>query len=281
MNRRDRRKAAKTRRSALGRLKLRCISCERAGLPMTKEHFWPQWLTERAGLARDRKIRWVGAKRIPAAAATLPLCADCNNSFGSQLEGPASSIFADMEAGRGLGDAEAEILIRWLWKFEGLVWNTKHHSHPHARYSDLWTLKERVLGPSITEIRPELALGIALIEKNDEGFTDWPIGIDSPTANHNAIFVSGVFSRTALMVFLNRFCHLVPHEFQIYHLKPVRDPEPSKVFFPAVGFEWANEAVFRTLSSSMALLEAHEAFATQRRQEARLIIPEKPRVEIF
>src|SRR5215471_5187349 len=86
MNRRDRRKAAKTRRSALGRLKLRCISCERAGLPMTKEHFWPQWLTERAGLARDRKIRWVGAKRIPAAAATLPLCADCNNSFGSQLE---------------------------------------------------------------------------------------------------------------------------------------------------------------------------------------------------
>jgi hypothetical protein len=264
----------------LGRLKLRCIACERAGPPMTKEHFWPRWLTQRAGLGRTGKIRWIGQKVIPAAAATLPICADCNNSFGSQLEGPASRIFADMEAGYGISDPEAEILVRWLWKFEGLVWTTEYHAHPEWRYSSLWTLKERVLGQSVAQIRPELVLAIALIEKNDEGFDDWPIGIDSPIVNHNAIFVSGVFCQTALMVLLNEFRHLVPPEFKLYQLDPIQQPEGSKVFFPKIGFERAEDAVVQARLASIELFAAHESFSRQRNQARRLMIPHKPRIEI-
>jgi hypothetical protein len=77
--------------------------------------------------------------------ATLPLCAACNHNFGAQLEGPVSAAFEDLEARRGIADEQAELLIRWLWKYEGIFWSAENVGRLDALYSDRWTLKERGL----------------------------------------------------------------------------------------------------------------------------------------
>src|SRR5262245_9695115 len=92
-------------------------------------------------------------------AATLPLCEECNNDFGVQLERPVSLIFEALEAGEGITDKEAELLVRWLWKFEGMFWSAENHTHPELLYSDRWTLKERVLGPSFARAARALDVG--------------------------------------------------------------------------------------------------------------------------
>lgn len=134
VNRKALRAEAKKARTEMGRLKLRCIGCDRVGRPMTKEHTWPKWLAERAQVRSG--INWYTGVKISPAAGTIPLCDECNHQFGAQLEEPVSRIFASMEAGLGLSDLEAEMLVRWLWKFEGLFWNALNFSHPTKRYSD-------------------------------------------------------------------------------------------------------------------------------------------------
>ena len=100
-NRHDRRKQAKRRRTKLGKLKLRCMGCDRVGQPMTAEHVFLQWLIERAN-GRAEPIRWLNDKHIDPMSATLPLCVTCNNDWGAQLEAPVSAIFEDLEAGQGI-----------------------------------------------------------------------------------------------------------------------------------------------------------------------------------
>jgi hypothetical protein len=219
---------------------------------MTKEHIWPQWLYERANVKAEG-VRWADGKWVSPSSTTLPLCADCNNAFGTELEGPVSLIIDDLENGNGISDAEAERLVRWLWKFEGLFWNAEHFAHPDLRYSSMWTLRERVLGPSMDRIRPALLLAVATIQNNDQGFTDWPMGIDSGIGTFNGIFVSGVFCRTAMMVLLDSFSHLVPRAFGIYRLAPICDPAGTKTFFPPAGFVTAREAIETTKEASVTL----------------------------
>jgi hypothetical protein len=229
---------------------------------MSKEHIWPQWLIKRAE-AETEPVRWADGKLISPSKATLPLCAECNSAFGTQLEAPVSLIMDDVESGKGISDLEAELPVRWLWKFEGLFWSTVHFTHPELRYSAIWTMKERVLGPSMGRIRPALVLALATIENNDEGFSGWPVGIDSGIGTHNGIFVSGVFCRTAMMVFLNQFSHLVPPAFGRYQLAAKPDPSGSKVFFPPVGFATVREAIVSTTNASEPLAEAHEAMSQE------------------
>jgi hypothetical protein len=272
MNRRERRVTEKRRRSAAGKLKFRCIGCERVGKPMTKEHVWPQWLTERAQLWTEG-VRWEGGRLVSPTSATLPLCADCNHAFGAELEGPVSRIFEEMERSAGISDPDAETLVRWLWKFEGLFWNAEYFTHPELRYSDRWTLKERILGPSMTEIRPALVLAVALIERNDEGHTDWPVGLDSSITDFNGIFVAGVFCRTAIMVLLDGFAHLVPPNFGKYHLAATPASPDEKAFFPPTGFETCRDAIIVTTAAAEVLTREHEAFSREREEQPRVLVP--------
>lgn len=232
--------------------KNRCVGCSRLGLKMTKEHIFPRWLIERSGTAMTG-IRWLG-RRIPARAATIPLCAECNTDFGKILEVPVSQIFNDLESDRGLSDAEAEILVRWLWKFEGLAWI---FNNPDGIYTRKYTLAERVLRP-IDEIRGELLLTIGMIDKIDSSFGDAPIGIDSYNL-HNAIFVAGVFLKVAIMVLLRDFAPMVPPEFSQYHLaeKP-GELVNAKLFYPKVGFCNDIEAVTKTFLVAKTLSSLHD-----------------------
>jgi len=223
---------------------------------MNKEHIFPQWLIERTG-TNATGIRW-GAKRdVPALAATFPLCEQCNRDFGEYLEGPTARLFDEIEAGAGLSDNDAELLVRWLWKIKGLAWIA---DHPDGQYSSKYTLRERVLLP-IDEIRGHLTLGVALIAEIRKEYGDLPMGVDAVT-EHDAIFVSGVFSRIAVMTLVANFEHLVPVQFARYPLASGRhDLTAGKLFYPPISFRDDVEAVGVTYFSSLHLSRAHDEFA--------------------
>jgi hypothetical protein len=233
-----------------------CVACGAIGAKMNKEHFWPQWLIERTGTHRTA-VRFTTQQRINPKSLVVPLCVKCNTDFGRELESPASYIFNELEAGRGISDYDAELLIRWLWKFEGLYWS---FSHPSDNYSDRYTVRDRVLNP-IDDVRERLILAVSLVEAIDPTFGDAPMGIDSWNENC-AIFVSGVFSRVALMVLDSQFEKNVPPQFSIYRpAKQNAADRSAKLFFPKFGFHDCTEAVVVTKDASMYLSYAHDLVA--------------------
>jgi hypothetical protein len=169
-------------------------------------------------------------------------------------------ILDDIEAGRGLSDNEAELVVRWLWKVEGLLW---HISNPTHNYSHVYTLRERVLRP-LDGIRAHLILAIAMCEGLDPSYGDAPMGIDSH-GEVEGVFVSGVFSRTAIMVVLAPFAELIPDEFSTYRLLPTRGgpTADARLFFPKTTFPTDTELVGVTWQCSPRLTAAHEAYAYQ------------------
>jgi len=219
-------------------LKNACIGCGRTDIKTTKEHIFPKWLIERTG-TDNTGIKWICGYYIPASAATIPLCKKCNHDFGEALESPVSRIFYNLESGIGISDNEAEVLIRWLWKFEGLAW---HLFNPIGTYTRKYSLRERVLQP-IDEIRGELVLAISLISEIDPDYGDAPMGIDSFN-ELNAIFVAGVFLKIAIMVLLNDFTEMMPENFSLYRLSSNRgELADAKFFYPKIGFQNDTEAV--------------------------------------
>jgi hypothetical protein len=230
-----------------------CIACGAVAPKMTKEHFWPQWLIRRTGTHRTG-VRFDATKRVNPSKLTIPLCLRCNTDFGRVLEEPTKNIFDDLESGRGLSDEEAETLIRWLWKYEGLAWLIHH---PYGLYSEKYTLRDRVLQP-LDEIREHLTLAISLAKTIHPDFGDAPMGLDSRTAV-SAVFVSGVFSRVALMVLYRQFEPQVPQEFSLYRLAPATAPDRrAKLFFPTEGFETCVKAVGTTYQASQFLSYLHD-----------------------
>ena len=166
-----------------------------------------------------------------------------------------AQIFEDLEQGKGISDLEAELLVRWLWKLEGLNWVFQF---PEGRYNEKYTLRQRVLHP-IDDIRGHLTLAIALVEKIDPDYGDAPLGIDS-RCQHSAIFVSGVFSKVAVMVALSPFEHLIPAMFSQYRLAAKRDAiSGAKLFYPQTGFPLCIEAVGVTKLASCELTKLHDA----------------------
>lgn len=260
-----------------GLAKVRCIGCERVTKDITQEHYWPKWLAKRANLG-STGVQWIGGEYVGAGAATVPLCGQCNHALGAELEGPVSNIFISMEAGEGLTDKEAEYLVRWLWKFEGLAWMLHH---PDQRYSQRWTVRERVLGDAINSIRSILTLGVSFIYKNDEDFDDLPVGIDSGIGGQNSIFVSGVFCKTAIMVTLRDFAYLIPPQFSRYEFPIVEDGSGKKRFFPKTGFQTSSEAIEVTKAQSIRLTLVHEHWAAlQSHRQPLVILPNRRRVEL-
>lgn len=186
---------------------------------------------------------------------TIPLCRKCNNDLGASIEGPVSHIFEDLESGQGISDNEAELLIRWLWKFERIAWSL---CNPNGTYNDRRTIRNRVMSPLDDEVRGELTLAIALVETIDPDFGDAPMGIDSKT-EESAIYVAGVFSRIAMMVVLRELESEVPPQFSLYQLAHRDAPDRSaKLFFPKTGFRDCVQAVGVTFQSARYLSYAHD-----------------------
>jgi len=228
---------------------------------MNKEHIFPEWLIMRSNSYRTA-IRWFG-KRIFPLAATLPLCIDCNTEFGRDLEEPVSKLFDAIGRGQGISDVEAELLVRWLWKIKGLAWIA---THPGGTYTSRYTLRERVLYP-IDSIRPSLLLGVSLIDQIDPHYGDLPMGVDAET-EVDAVFVSGVFLKIAVIVLRAQFRNLVPIQFDLYSLADRRgDGGTAKLFYPRVNFRTDAEAVTVTAMASVPLSREHDEFALQLQRE--------------
>lgn len=233
-----------------------CAACDRTGCKITKEHLWQKWLIRRTGTHKT-SVRLDEKRRVNPLALTVPLCEQCNHDFGRELEGPVSRIFDDLERGSGISDIEAELLIRWLWRFEGLAWIL---THSEDVYTERYTLRQRVLQP-IDEIRSDLTLAIGLAARIEPEFGDAPMGIDSMT-EVSAIFVAGVFSRVAIMVLLQKFEKDAPENFSLYHLADVGNPSRSaKLFHPKTGFSSCVEAVNITQFHALQLSYAHDVDA--------------------
>ncbi len=238
----------------MSKFKLECIACEESGKRMNKEHLFPQWLINKTKTHKTG-IAWYKGKIISGLAATIPICKDCNTLLGCELESPVAHIFNELEDENGITDFQAELLIRWLWKIDGMIWKM---NHPDDKYNQKYTLIERILNP-IDEIRPDLIVAISLTRTIDLGFEDLPMGIDS-TNEVDAIFVSGVFSRIAILVTLDCFKDCIPPNFSTYKMKDHMDEEDTnKVFFPKKGFLTCTDAVGTTILASKNLSGMHDS----------------------
>jgi hypothetical protein len=243
---------------------------------MTREHLFPLWLIRHAKVFKEG-ISWAGRSGINPKSATLPLCLSCNNRFGSELEGVVSGIFVRLEANEGITGSEAELLVRWLWKFYGLGACYFEAGNPYWRYSDRWTLIERVLGRPFEEVKGRLILSIGLIHANSSGYNDWPVGLDSPLGEMDTFFISGVFGRVALLTGLQKFVDLVP-KFMGTHVFASENGSADDRFLPPICFPFSNDAINVMKEVSPRLKEVHERFA--RLHAPGLIRPERPRVII-
>lgn len=295
MNRHERRRAQKLLRLGNRALKLRCMGCEDVGQRITKEHFFPRWLIEYADVRREgvtwpqkQGLDWVDKKNVSAEKAVVPLCDKCNAAFGKELEGPVAEIFRVLERGEGIGDLDAELLVRWLWKFEGLQWGI-FRDHNTEEYTRLYSLRERITtSRAFDEIRSSLILAIALANANDPGHHDWPMGLDTPVGE-NAITMSGVFRRVALIVSLAQFADAIHPAFGQYSFSQRPDDRVAKIFVPPRSFITARAAVTVTQECAMILSELHDEWGRQRKREheeeakdgklPRLILPPRKRIE--
>lgn len=216
-----------------------CVACGRSDAPMNKEHFFPAWLIEYCDVRREG-IAWrPGQKNVNPEKAKFPICERCNGDFGSELEAPMARILRDLEAGRGISDEEAELIVRWMWKFEGLGFVM---NRPSGVYTMFYSLRDRVLNP-IDRIRGELTLAVALAAERDPEYADGSMGLDTPSSR-NAIHVAGVFSRVSLLVTLTKFAAILPSAYSRYELAPRRgDPGwQAKLFYPRTTFRNCTEA---------------------------------------
>jgi hypothetical protein len=232
------------------KFKRTCAACGEVGA-MNKEHFWPMWLIQKTA---SKGVLFAPGKRVNPRSLTVPLCMKCNTDFGRELETPVSKILPGLEAGDGLSDREAEILVRWLWKFEGLSWI---FSHPHGQYTQQYTLRERVLGP-IDAIRDRLTLAVSIVAVVNPEYGEEPMGLSS-RINQSAIHVAAVFGRVAMMVLLDRFESDVPPAFSMYRFSAPDSPDrDAKLFHPNVGFATCVEAVNTTRHAALWLSYYHD-----------------------
>jgi len=220
------------------RFKIECVACAARGVKITREHFWPLWLVE---LTRTGKtpVRWLPGHKVLPYSTTVPLCGRCNGDFNIELEVPTQRIFNDILAGLGLSANEAEIVVRWLWKFEGLQWRLDHPDNAYA--TNGVTLRDRVLR-RIDAMRSEIVLAVSLIDRIDDGFNDEPMGLDSVNAS-NAVFVAGVFSRIAVMSMMRVYGYALP-SFTVIQMPTLGASDAdAKLYHPSTGFAVCTDAV--------------------------------------
>jgi hypothetical protein len=96
------------------------------------------------------------------------------------------------------------------------------------------------------------------------------MGIDSFNV-HNAIFVSGVFSRIAILVSLSLLDDEIPAVFSKYQLAPNREHSTAtaKLFFPGVGFPTCTVAIGMMKAISPVLSRLHDEYLERERAAIR------------
>lgn len=241
-----------------------CVCCEQSGKQMNKEHFYPQWLLKRTKTQKDLFSTPYG--KIPADQFTVPLCMECNSLLGRELELPVSIIFDSIESGHGFNDYEAELLIRWMWKLNGIFyWSI---CNENWRYG-LISLKEHVLSP-IPPPRDRLSIAVSLIQDPDEAFGCAPVGLDAFSFYSN-IYAAGVFSTLCIAVFYSEFSYLFEDAgWTVYKLSNCPNVlNPEKRVIPTVRFQTGREAIAymkKNFGNDSELYKAHEEKALMARQ---------------
>jgi hypothetical protein len=88
------------------------------------------------------------------------------------------------------------------------------------------------------------------------------MGIDSKN-ECNCIFVSGVFSKLAIVVGFRKFKGLLPKQYSVYTLDEASNSsaEHARMFHPKIGFRDDVEAVGITRMISKKLSHLHDEFA--------------------
>ena len=232
----------------------------------TKEHYYPKWLIKLTGATGVRmKVNGV-TKWVHPNSTTIPLCEACNQRLGSDLESPVKSAFADIEAGLGISDREAELLIRWLWKFE--TWNWLMTFGNPEGYNRTATPIERLTGSTFHKVRGYVTLSIGMCvgdkyihaDGKDHGM---PLGLDTPTTLYDADCVIGVFNRLALGVSLRCFDQFLPRSMQRFHLLTVGSvsDRDKKTIFPMWVCSSPNALVDSVLTAATPLKLKHEEWA--------------------
>lgn len=263
MNRRERRKHDSKVRS---HNRLICMGCERPMLDRTKEHVFPVWLIERTRstavkLGDENGMKWIGPN-----ANTVPLCRKCNEALGTGLETPVKEAFEDAEAGLGLSDRQAELIVRWLWKYEAWNWCINHASR--MNYDSRVTPTERLLGTGFAEMRARITFSVTRC-KGDEYIgasgenRGLPMGIDTPPGTYDATCELGVFSRLAIGVSLRWADKMLPPQLTKYHFPELRNVEDrdAKVIFADEGFDGFTEAIEAMTEYGGKIKFQHEVIA--------------------
>jgi len=212
-------------------LKSKCVCCEEVGKEYNQEHVFPKWLL-RMSNAEKSPFRWLGKAYVAGQNCTIPLCKECNSLLGKELETKVQTIFTNIEAGNGINDYEADILIRWIWKIAGMLYRVINPEW----YQGGITLKQHVLTP-IVQPRERISIAISIIEDGFEDFGYAPVGLDS-VCKISSIYCAGVFSRLSIIVLYTEFIDKIPNNWGVYTLsKTPLMMNPDKKFYPPVGFE--------------------------------------------
>jgi hypothetical protein len=120
-----------------------------------------------------------------------------------------------------------------MWKCEGLQWHLNFSGSSELRYSDTYTFTERVTTTApFEQVRAEMALAISRVDSNDEGFEDWSLGLDTLPSEINALTMSGVFGRIAIITSLSTFSGAIPAQFGVYQFGRSVADRNEKVFLP-------------------------------------------------
>ncbi|MDO9560913.1 MAG: hypothetical protein Q7J60_04770 [Bradyrhizobium sp.] len=185
-----------------------------------------------------------------------------------------------MEQGASISEDEAELLVRWLWKFEGLQWAVMTN-RPEGLYTRRYTLRDRVATPdAFNEVRADMVLAVALTRNNDPAHRDWPMGLDTPPSE-NALTMSGVFGRIALICSLAHFADDIPSVYGKFHFGAPASDRANKVFLPPMSFIYSNGAIELTREIGHQLAIAHDEWGRREsRRERDVIIPDRARVEL-
>jgi hypothetical protein len=191
-----------------------------------------------------------------------------------------AEIFRSIDRRERLSDLDCELLVRWMWKLEGLQWHLAFVDMPEYVYTQTRTLIERVAtSEPFEEVRADVVLAVSRIEKNDEGFEDWPIGLDMPPSPNGGMLASGVFGRIAILTSLRIHADVISPQFGLYWFGKVAKKN-ERTFLPPLGFDIAANAVNTTIEVSLKMEALQSEFAERQTAPSKLIIQPRRRVEL-
>jgi hypothetical protein len=239
-----------------------CPGCERIKHDITKEHVFPIWLLHRCGVYDKPCIYGFDGRFIEGKDLTLPVCNGCNALWGRRLESPIQNIFNRIEVERKVSYDEAELLIRWMWKIQGMFW---HYYQSRMKYAGK-NMTDRITNE--IENKEGIGIAIALIENPFLSDKIMPVGLDV-YSRHCGILTGGVFSRLAIVTYST----LIEQSFSLStigldHLfspfTRIRLSDSPQEYDIKIGFQTARRAIDYVRGLTCSLLDYHQQSAFTR-----------------